>query len=304
MKIWIHRYQLQPTDRRFKAREGVLIKAEWAQDQVGFSDLHPWPEFGEPELDVHIDSLRSVQLTALAENSLEFNYADREHRLNKRSAFAGVILPRSHRLVTDLARLEPQTLNEWQKQGFSHIKVKMGDQLEAETEALVQLAYATNMLWRIDFNGKLSADVFSSWWEALDEMVKRRIDFIEDPTAGEQLKFLGPWADDWKVQEKAQIRIIKPAREATKELAKYHRLIFTHGMDHPLGQACAAWAAGRFYSAHPKKMEVCGLAAPAFYEPNEFSKEWSCEGPRMKPTTGTGFGFDALLNSLSWERLL
>lgn len=304
MKIWIHKYTLNPVDRRFKPRPGVLVKAEWALEQTGYSDLHPWPEFGEQPLEEHIESLRKVQFTPLAENSLEFNYIDREYRLNKKNAFAGLIPPRSHRLVTDMRKLDPKTLGEWHKAGFSHIKVKMGDQLDAETELLLQLVYSTPLLWRIDLNGKLTAADFTAWWKKLGDEVKQRIDLVEDPTNGEELKLVGPWANDWKKQERAQIRILKPAREGIEELAKYSRLIFTHGMDHPLGQACAAWAASRFYAAHPKKMDVCGLAAPSLYEPNEFSKEWMCEGPRMKPTVGMGFGFDALLAGLKWDRIL
>lgn len=304
MKIWVHRYQLNPRDKRFKAREGALVKAEWAIGQIGFSDLHPWPEFGEPPLMEHIKSLATVQLTPLAENTLEFNYIDREYRLNKKNAFAGQILPRSHKLLPSLETADPQKFAEWQKQGFSHIKVKMGADLKSESELLTQLVYSTTMLWRLDFNGKLKADEFTAWWNGLDPAVKARIDMVEDPTGGEQLKIGGPWANDWKKQNAAQIRIIKPARESLEILAQYDRLIFTHGMDHPLGQACAAWAAGRFYAGHPKKMDVCGLAAPDFYEQNEFSKLWYCDGPRMKPTTGFGFGFDDLLNSLNWERVL
>jgi|GEM_PF-4544284 len=304
MKIWIHKYQLNPVDGRLRPRVGALVKAEWALAQTGFSDLHPWPEFGEPELDVHIESLRKVQFTRLAENSLEFNYIDREYRLTKKNAFAGLIPPRTHRLVTNIRTLDSKTLAEWQKAGYSHLKVKMGSDLGAETEALKTLIRATPLMWRIDLNGKLSAADFTQWWKSLSEEVKARIDLIEDPTSGEQLKMAGPWANDWKVQSQAQIRILKPAREGIEELAKYSRLIFTHGMDHPLGQACATWAASRFYAHHPKKMDVCGLASPGLYEPDDFSKAWQCEGPRMKATTGTGFGFDALLAGLKWERVL
>lgn len=304
MKIWVHRYQLVPLDKRFKPRDGALVKVEWAHEQLGYSDLHPWPEFGEAPLDEHVKSLAGLQMTPLAENSLEFNYIDREYRLNKKNAFGGLILPRAHRLVTDIHKLEALELREWQKQGFSHVKVKMGEDLAAETSALIEMAYATSLMWRLDFNGKLKADEFTDWWHKLDNAVKARVDFIEDPTGGEQLKIPGPWANDWLMQGRAQIRILKPARESLEELAKYDRMVFTHGMDHTLAQASAAWAAGRFYSSHPRKMEVCGLAAPAIYEPDEFSKLWSNEGPRLKPTVGPGFGFESILASLSWERIL
>ncbi len=143
MKIWIHRYELLPVDRRFNARAGALVKVEWALNQIGFSDLHPWPEFGEPALEEHIESLRQIKFTTLAENSMQFNYMDRELRLSKRNAFTGLILPRAHRLVTDIATLNAQVLNEWHRAGYSHIKVKMGHDLVNETEALIGLAFST-----------------------------------------------------------------------------------------------------------------------------------------------------------------
>lgn len=304
MKIWVHPYTLKPRLASVAPRMGALVKVEWALHQVGYSDLHPWPEFGEAKLDVHIDSLAKVEFTKLAEISMEFNYIDRECRLHKRNAFLGMILPRSHRLVFEIEKMEPQTLSQWQKEGFTHIKVKMGQNLKAETEAFTQLAYSTSMLWRIDMNGRLNETEFLKWWQNLDEAVRARIDFVEDPVKDEQLKIQGPWADDWFKQKLAKVRIVKPAREAAEELVPFDRVVFTHGLEHPLGQACAAWSAAHFYGQHPKKMEVCGLAASDVYEPDEFSKAWHCEGPRLKPTTGTGFGFDGLLESVKWERIL
>jgi hypothetical protein len=143
-----------------------------------------------------------------------------------------------------------------------------------------------------------------AWWKELDPTVRARIDFVEDPLAEGELKIAGPWANDWKVQSRAQIRIVKPARETAEDLAKYGRVIFTHSLDHVFGQACSAWVAARYYMRHPKLLETCGLANTDFFEPDDFSREWNCEGPRMKPTQGTGFGFDKLLSGLQWERLL
>lgn len=304
MKIWVCMYDLNPVDPRFKPRAGALIKAEWALEQIGYSDLHPWPEFGDAALPEHLLSLRAVQPTPLAKRSLDFNYIDREFRLRKKNAFAGLILPRSHRLVTDIRTLDSRVLNEWHKAGFTHLKVKMGHDLAAETEILLQLVYVSPLFWRIDLNGKLSAAHFGSWWESLGADVHARIDLVEDPTAADPVTVEGPWANDWYAQARAKIRIVKPAREEATELSRYDRFIFTHAMDHTLGQACAAWSAARFYSDHPKKMDICGLAAPELYAPDAFANEWLCAGPRLKPTTGTGFGFDEILNGLKWERLV
>lgn len=304
MKIWIHRYELVPRDAGAKPRSGALVKAEWAMGQVGYSDLHPWPEFGEPSLDEHVESLTSVNLTKLASLSLEYNYQDREFRLAKRNAFAGIVLPRVHKLVLDLDNLETAQLQAWQKQGFTHIKIKMGRDLARETDQLLQLAYATNLLWRLDFNARLSAPEFERWWTALDPAVQARIDFVEDPVGEEALRINGPWANDWKSLKNARVRVLKPAREPVEEFAMFDRVVFTHSFDHPFGQACALWSAANYYSRHPKKMDVCGLAAPEFYEPNEFSAVWCEDGPRLKPTTGFGFGFDSILEKLEWERVL
>ncbi len=303
MKVWVHGYQLTPRTNIGPQRRGALLKVEWAMGQIGYSDLHPWPEFGEAPLDAHLEALAAMKFTRLAEVSLEFNYIDREFRLMKRNAFLGLIIPRSHRLVLDITAVKGQDLGEWEKQGYSHIKVKMGRDFPAETQALLELAYSSHISWRLDFNGKMNATQFTEWWKALDEDVKRRIDFVEDPIGEGVLKIEGPWANDWFKADRARVRVIKPAREGIDDVGSFNRIVFTHGLDHSFGQACAAWTAGKFYAAHPRKVEVCGLSAGDAYEPDDFSSRWTSAGPRMKPTTGLGFGFDDLLESIKWERL-
>lgn len=306
MKIWIHRYELKPRENKIKARQGALIKTEWAIGQVGYSDLHPWPEFGEPPLEHHLESLRSLNFSPLVDRSMEFNYQDREFRIVKRNAFLGLIIPRSHRLVFDFDMLEDEHLQKWFKDGFTHVKVKMGRDLLSETQKFINLAHSTPMLWRVDFNGRVSESEFTQWWDELDPSIKPRIDFVEDPLKSGELKSDGPWANDWMAQERARIRIVKPAREhvVPVDLNLYERVVFTHSLDHIFGQACSAWAAAKYYMRFPKRLETCGLANSDFFAPDAFTQEWNCEGPRMKPTPGTGFGFDKLLASLQWDRLL
>ncbi|NJL26166.1 MAG: hypothetical protein HC902_14100 [Calothrix sp. SM1_5_4] len=62
--------------------------------------------------------------------------------------------------------------------------------------------------------------------------------------------------------------------------------------------------AGRYYVDHPKRTEVCGLGTAGIYRADAFAESWSFDGPRMKAPAGTGFGFDEILESLSWERIL
>lgn len=305
MKIWVHPYELKARQaERVKDRRGALVKVEWAVGQTGFSDLHPWPEFGDADLDTQIKSLADLTFTPLSSLSLEFNYQDREYRLLKRNAFAGLILPRAHRLFFSIDELDPQILAKVKGEGFTHLKVKMGEDLKRETEALLQLTYSTTLLWRLDMNGKIAPADFENWWTGLDPAVRARIDYIEDPTSARALKIGGPWADDWNRVELASVRVVKPARERRAELSNYRRVVYTHSLDHSFGRACALWSAGRYYADHPKRLEVCGLASSDVYEPDAFSSQWNCPGPRLKPTTGYGFGFDEILGSLSWQKIL
>lgn len=314
MKIWVHRYELKPLQSGVAARRGVLLKVEWAPGQFGYSDVHPWPELGEPELEEHIQELAGLDFTPLVESSLEFNFIDRELRDQSRNAFLGLALPRSHRLVLDVRSVSSKQVAEWHALGFTHFKVKMGGKdLAQETDALEEILLTSSMLARVDFNSRLKSADFLKWWKGLKPLVRARIDFIEDPVSDGALSEIGPWAADWKPLEIAQIKVVKPARENFEHvmavqkalgLPRFRRWIFTHSMDHPLGQAAAVWTAARFYRSHPQMSEVCGLAMPEIYKSNEFSKVWDTTLPMLKPTPGTGFGFDDLLKNLKWERLV
>jgi O-succinylbenzoate synthase len=303
MKIWAHRYELVPRAKGSPVRKGALLKVEWALGRWGYSDLHPWPEFGEPALADHLVAFAEGRVTSLVERSLAFNRVDHAYRAVQRNAFLGLILPRSHKLVLDILNLTGDQLREWREMGFSHVKVKIGKRLEEETDALADLVRSSDCLWRLDLNGRLSVAEFTDWWSSLDSEVKSRVDFVEDPVAQGRLNLQGPWADDWKPQECARIRVLKPARESLVDLDVYRRVIFTHSLDHPMGQAAALWTAANFYSLRPKLTEACGLAGVDAYEKDEFSRLWFCEGPRLKPTMGIGFGFNVVLEELPWERV-
>lgn len=307
MKVLTHRYELVPTDSKRRLRQGALLKVEWESGEVGYSDLHPWPEFGEPELEEHLEGLSKSEFTPLVELSLEYNWLDREFRKRHRNAFLSLALPRSHKLVADLLSVSDGDLASWQKIGFTHLKIKIGDRLPDESKMLKWIVSRSEFLLRLDLNAKLSSAEFTAWWNEIDNHLKSKIDFIEDPTGDKALTFAGPWANDWKVQELGTVTVVKPVRESLEQIAMEKtrkRVVFTHGLDHPLGQAAALWAAADFYRKHPEKMEVGGFAAPDIYEPNEFSALWHCKGPVMKPTPGTGFGFNKILESLIWERVL
>lgn len=304
MKIWIHSYQLQPAKQAGgQPRSGALLKVEWEPNEFGYSDLHPWPEFGEEPMDVQIESLASADFTKLCEISLQFNSIDREYRVRQRNAFLGMALPRSHRLVLNAYELTDENLKRWFEEGFTHIKLKVGSSDKADVEAFERWATQSPFRWRLDFNGRRTGDDFLKWWRNLDETIQKSVDFIEDPSFTDEIQEPGPWADDWHRQSGSSVKVIKPAREDAETSAAYSRIVFTHSLDHPLGQASALWAAAQFYREYPELTEVCGLAVPDVYKDDPFQNLWSCSGPVMKPTPGNGFGFDEMLRSLDWMRV-
>lgn len=306
-----------------RQRDGVLVKHEWGIGEFGFSDLHPWPEFGELELSEQIRILRTGGTTPLLERSLELNQIDARARAEKRSLFFGLTLPQSHRLIMDVEELTSQTMELVEAKGFRIIKLKMGRDLDTETKKLKSIAEKYSLKWRLDFNGRVTAGTFTSWWQSLPEAFKAKIDFVEDPCAEDSLGIDGPWASDWRSLAEASIRILKPARDkSTRDkwtrdrssrdklpqdkvasLDQYQRVLFTHSLDHPLGQAFALWQAAQSYQLWNCSPEICGLAAPECYQPDMFSEYWHSEGPVMFAPSGLGIGFDEILARLPWQRL-
>ncbi len=302
MKTWVHRYELE-TKQNLR-RMGALLKIEWASARFGFSDVHPWPEFGDQPLELQLERLTQDALTPLLEVSLNFNRMDCEYRRLNRSAFLGLPLPTSHKLIVDLLTTTEADLHAWQAQGFTHLKVKLGQSLQLESGRLQQLMRASNFIWRLDMNGRLKATEFITWWCEFPKDLRVKIDFVEDPVGDSELPLDGPWADDWRRLSNSVVEVIKPARQLHVPILQNKRVVFTNSFEHSLGQACAIWTAAQHYRSQPHTQEVCGLGAPEHYKQNKFTQEWSCSGPILRPPPGAGFGFDSGLKELLWERLV
>ena len=63
MKIFVSPYELSPLRRSSNERSGVLVKVEFTDGITGYSDLHPWPELGDPSLKEILEALRTSPLT-------------------------------------------------------------------------------------------------------------------------------------------------------------------------------------------------------------------------------------------------
>ena len=80
-------------------------------------------------------------------------------------------------------------------------------------------------------------------------------------------------------------------------------VVMTSYMDHPLGQAFAAWEAARTELLFPGLVRICGLQTHHLFEKDAFVEALGGWKPDFKVPGGTGLGFDDELALLTWTKL-
>jgi O-succinylbenzoate synthase len=310
LKIWIHNYLLQPVSRlgrRWREAQGALLKLETEGGKFGYSDLHPLPEFGDAPIAEQLKLLKEDRPTELAKRSMELALKDARARAEGRSLLVGAQKIKNHYFL--FQDLNQDLLDDLVAEEFTEVKMKMGQDLIRETKALRELTSAGFKV-RPDFNCSVSEAEFVDWLARLPSRIFDAIDFIEDPFfynsqawAKVQTDFGVSLAFDLCDASPVggfSIEILKPARRAMSEKESgCQRFVFTHSMDHPLGQMAAA-AEAIEWRARSSSLESCGLLAKALYRPNEFSECMVEKGGRIIETPGTGYGFDSLLEKTHW----
>lgn len=280
MKIWVHRYTLQPR-RALSAiaapgpRHGALIRVA-----NGVADVHPWPELGDLPLDEQLSRLARGETTPLTWASLRLARCDGEARKLGKSLFEGLTIPASHWPGSD------------PPEGFDTVKVKSVERLPP------------NLRLRIDFNATLTPREFLDI--ARDHFRGRRVDFVEDPCpydprvwsalkreTGLRLALDRQVAADPAVD----VLVHKPAVQAAWP-AFDGEIVVTSYMDHPVGQMGAA-----FVAASHESSSRCGLFTHVLYEDDPFIERIRNDGSRLLPPEGSGVGFDDLLEKLPWRKL-
>lgn len=327
MKIGFYIYFMSPLRALNRVvdpgmRQGALLRVEFSDGSVGYSDCHPWPELGDPDLEAQLRSLKNGQPLVLAQTSLDLARRDAQARTENRSLIDSSQIPKSHFLVTDIQGLDPQALPSVIESGYQVAKVKVGCDPTLEREALEKWLPHLNdeFRLRLDFNGALDAVSFRYWWDQLSDELKSRIDFVEDPTPFEPSLWsqFATWegltlARDRGSEELdsvAPVRVIKPAKQSLETFMQMaqsdsnYRFIFTTYMDHPLGQAAAIAQAIEFYKKYPQVQEVCGLQTIQLYEADAFSERVRISGPYLQWPEGPGLGFSDLLEKIRWEPLV
>ena len=327
MKFYYSLYELMPKKLKPKdpppvARKGALLKVEWSDTRIGFADLHPWPEFGDMELEQHLAELRQMKLTQMVEQAIWLASIDAKGRQDRVNIYDNSNLLRNNGL---LLRINPSTvelLDPLVKQGFNKVKVKVGIELEDEIEMMNRAALTHNVKIRMDFNSRLTWTSFEKYVNGLTPAAKKQIEYFEDPfpydaELWKEARQIMPLAIDWELKKipvnqeepvEADVLVVKPTHEdvnaRVEQCLKWKKkMTITSHMGHPLGVMQCAQVAQDLAKKYPDMMLDPGCLSFDAYEPNEFTSLLNTQGPYIKKVGGWGIGFDFVLKSQKWNLL-
>jgi len=294
-----------------RAFDGVLIR-----DGDGYGCIHPWPELGDPPLEKCLEDLAGPRRWPIVRRALRCAEYDAAARSREESLFEEMETPPSH---ATLAAADPDLAFQALEAGFTHLKLKCGRDAATERACIEVVAAASPAArWRLDFNESLDPETARAWLGALSDTARRAIDFVEDPAPFSESAWQRLHRDtglDLAIDREAaphrkaaQVCVIKPAVDepwmlGEAALMNGQRLVVTSYMDHPLGQAFAAWEAARLGLQFPGQPGICGLRTEALFQPDAFTEALGPWSPQFNPPPGTGLGFDDLLQALPWTRL-
>ncbi|RYD22870.1 MAG: hypothetical protein EOP88_06500 [Verrucomicrobiaceae bacterium] len=291
--------------------EGALIQIDG-----GYGCIHPWPELGDPTLDKCLADLAGERRWPIVRRAVRCAEYDRTAREFENSLFEEMEVPQSH---ATLAKTDVSEVVASVEAGFTTIKLKAGRDLEKEAAFLKDMVMEyPSLKWRLDFNEVPEPAQVSAFLTGLTDKVRSAIDFVEDPCPYSE----SAWKELWKTtrvklavdreaapqSSAAQVMIVKPAIDepfllGESAIANSQRVVLTSYMDHPVGQAFAAWEAARLELQFPGLVGLCGLQTHHIFEQNEFSEALGPWSPEFKVPDGLGLGFDDLLDAQPWTRL-
>lgn len=290
--------------------EGALIQIDG-----GYGCIHPWPELGDPPLEKCLADLAGPRRWPIVKRAIRCAEYDRVARRFEHSLFEEMEVPESHATLS-VARVEG--VARAVEAGFSVIKIKAGSNPAAEARFLDEMAAEFHgVKWRLDFNEALEPEAAEDFLASLKDETRTSIDFVEDPCPYSDTAWAGLHRrtrvrlavdrESSPLSAAAQVMVIKPAIDEPfllGEAALRHgqRVVVTSYMDHPLGQAFAAWEAARLGLQLPGLVGLCGLQTHHLFEPDAFTEMLGPWSPVFQPPAGNGLGFDDLLDALPWTR--
>lgn len=317
--VYVHRYTLRSHTALNSAsmrREfhGALIKTG-----EGHGCIHPWPEFGDADIDEQLRLLAAGAPSPLAISALWCAEIDGEARRAGVSLFEGLRIPQSHYSWSFGHDTAPQ-LQRVLEEKWPAIKAKgfanWGETLRF-LDCVAKAGETTGLKLRVDFNGCLDRHDFDKFCELLPLRVFRHLDLIEDPVPYDAVlwrRFHERWGvrlaldKGWRqAVDGFDAVVVKPSRRDWLEVAaKFpsQPLVLTSAMDHGLGQMFAAYQAALALHEMPSRVSHCGLATQHLFERDEFFEQITAPGGALTlDRWGTGLGFDDTLAHLPWKRL-
>lgn len=300
------------SSKEAQTRQGVLLRCQFEGDHkhIGYADFHPYP-FVSSDKELEISSLKDLKSKCALQwqQSLKMAQADALARAERRSLFKGLSLLESHYLIKDLLTWDFYHLKELRFKKFKVLKIKLGRSTSEEQDTLLKFKseIKSDFLLRLDFNTSNDIEAWMNWEHWLNENLKSRIEFVEDPCSWSEdvwRKSRIPLALDFEgveIQDKApafvEKLIWKPALGESVNLNRWQNsVVVTHLMDHPLGQLSA------LYMAQTHNIQtIGGFLNPGIEDSLGFHTELMSYGPWLQPEQGMGFGFDQRLKELKWQ---
>src|SRR5262245_13476055 len=130
IKFWTSKYVLTPWNvlgavANADPREGALLKVQWPNGRVGYSDIFPWPEFGDADIVDQIRALAQGKISALVEQAIWLAKKDAQWRHEGKNAHGGASKIKNHFLVSDFTKFTDANVKEARTAGFTTFKFKM-----------------------------------------------------------------------------------------------------------------------------------------------------------------------------------
>lgn len=316
MKVEASDYTLKASGRE---RHGVLLRMTWADGTRGYTDLHTWPELGQPQ----VHEILRTQAGDIWQQALLASRGDAQARADGRALLRST---RQHRLWMSTWDLSVGRILQARRDGFGSIKLKLDvENLTSEAERLSRLQgwWGDQLRLRLDLNSRGQAGALAHFLDRLPLRIRQLIDYIEDPFAfdahgwrnfsqrhGVELAWDQPKlatgastvealrAAEVAAREQGFVRIWKPLWEPEPP-ASWRRRVVTSTLGHPIGSLWAAVEAARIAPE-----EIHGCASHLAYEPlPDFALRMRGDRFAEIERGAYGLGFETSLARLKWREV-
>lgn len=306
-----------------REREGAILKVAWPNGKVGYADLMPKPELGDPTLEQELLALKKLKMSQRVEQMIALAKRDADYRTTGKNAFQESKKVKNNFFISEVTKTDSQLLDSIKKQNFSTVMIDCGQNFEEESDHVRRILRMTNFMVRLDFNGKADFSTFERFITKIEPGLKPRIEYVEDPMpfepdAWKEASRLAPLGIEnqyplvqWEKPElvpNIKTMVIRPSRvdteKAIKNALQYNcKIVVTSSLEHPVATAHASLIASDLMTRYPLLVSEHDCLYQTFYAPHAFSGFLASQGPYLTNSPGTGIGFDAKFKTLNWDPL-